>query len=340
MCDLVGFPDGPRHHDAKRLAAAADVTVPRDFAFSWHAVAKLVPADWPAHRAVVLLFPAGKSFCRALDVDELHAALGDRPVVLMGPFGDGQNFGFVTGGDRCPSCKSQAELGGCDGLFEKWWCGAGSWDKLVRFLDDPSVLLWLTFSQTVDHPKLISIPLGVEARFHAAAMAHMGDTLRANKTHLVGVTFSTTTNVYGNRVNALQHIPPRDVLLSAVNPWSEKIDKGKRLSMFNEAVGVFQSSRVVIAPSGMGPDTKRPFEALLHGSVPLMERDVGLFKSYARLPALWSNKWLADVDGLRDAYVEVVCRREEYKWEKLTWRGWIRFIRDVAEGNAAVSEWF
>ena len=73
-------------------------------------------------------------------------------------------------------------------------------------------------------------------------------------------------------------------------------------------------SMAVLALPGMGYDTYRLWETLALGSMPVLERGVGLDRTLYRLPALLVDDF-ADVtpDLVRQAYVEALYRADEVR---------------------------
>ena len=74
------------------------------------------------------------------------------------------------------------------------------------------------------------------------------------------------------------------------------------------------NSMAVLALPGVGYDTYRLWETLALGSMPVLERGVGLDRTLYRLPALLVDDF-ADVtpDLVRQAYVEALYRADEVR---------------------------
>ena len=74
------------------------------------------------------------------------------------------------------------------------------------------------------------------------------------------------------------------------------------------------TSMAVLALPGLGYDTYRLWEVLALGSMPVLERGVGLDRTLYRLPVLLVDDF-ADLtpDLLRQAYVEAIYRADEVK---------------------------
>ena len=94
--------------------------------------------------------------------------------------------------------------------------------------------------------------------------------------------------------------------------------KSPRLSQREFYIELARSMAILAIP-GMGYDTYRLWETLALGSMPVLERGVGLDRTLYRLPALLVDDF-ADVtpDLVRQAYVEALYRADE-----------VRLCRDV-----------
>jgi len=158
----------------------------------------------------------------------------------------------------------------------------------------------VTFSQNLDHPKLLGVPLGVSKYYWRVASAALPQTLRMNKTHLVGITFSASNDGgYLSRREWFRAVAQhRDQLdraaggheLAVLQSTASANPKSFNRTKWNEALTTFQRSKLIVAPGGLGIETKRPFEALLAGAVPLHVRNE-LFKHYRDLPFVWVDDY-------------------------------------------------
>jgi hypothetical protein len=104
------------------------------------------------------------------------------------------------------------------------------------------------------------------------------------------------------------------------------------------ALKTTRESKVHLAPGGFGADTKRPYEAILVGSVPLMLRDTGLYKTYRNLPVIFKDD-LRDDQAVEFEYASLVCRKTPFRFEKLVWTGWVEFIFALRDGRLTVEDW-
>jgi hypothetical protein len=91
-----------------------------------------------------------------------------------------------------------------------------------------------------------------------------------------------------------------------------------------------------IALPGLGYDTFRLWELLMLGSVPVLERGVGLDKTLWRLPALLVDDFDAVTPQLlRTAYVEALYRADDFEFERLTQSWWWTLLLNVSRAQSA-----
>jgi hypothetical protein len=166
--------------------------------------------------------------------------------------------------------------------------------------------------QFFDHPKVHSVPLGPLS-------------------NAIGALHANTT--MPNRMNILflsnldyQHRP-------AITQRTISNFNGTVTNRYNDGSDYFElmmTSKFVLCPSGLGWDTHRAWEALVLGTIPIMEtyyRKDGLYRSYANLPVLWVDHFdNVTPELLNQEYPRILSRAREYAFEKLTIQWWINLI--------------
>ena len=92
------------------------------------------------------------------------------------------------------------------------------------------------------------------------------------------------------------------------------------------------SSRFVLCPSGLGMDSYRLWETLLLGSIPIVESNPGLDRTYSFLPVLVvSNYSYLSPQLLRAAYPCFIEHAHEFKYKHLTSMYWQILIRRAVD---------
>jgi hypothetical protein len=96
------------------------------------------------------------------------------------------------------------------------------------------------------------------------------------------------------------------------------------------------NSKFILAPSGLGLDCYRNWEAIILGAIPVFEtlnRQDGLFRAYDDLPVLWVDHFDNVTPSLLEKeYPGIVSRARYYKFEKLTLRYWIDLVNSHRVG--------
>jgi len=301
--------------------------------FKWPDIVASQPEN--STRPVTIQFTGGKQFCKLFAPEEF--ALVHFPVIIVGPMGDGSNWGPFSGGKFSPYFRYRE----INANFESHVCGRGSWNQAMDFLESDKVLLWVTFSQNLEHPKLVSLPLALGSDFAPRALQRLAEALHTKKVNLIGLTFE---DGYNSRtewrhavLDAKQKLEANGHVIkeSGINPFHRTYPYKSKEDSWAEALRLFETSKLIVSPGGYGVDTKRPFESLLTGAIPLHLRN-GLHKSYRNLPVVFTDDYHLNATSF--AYMNAACMKSP-RFEKLTWSGWIEFILDVQEGRAHVGDW-
>jgi len=135
---------------------------------------------------------------------------------------------------------------------------------------------------------------------------------------------------------------PRPMIIACVQARMGthlRLAAGRSLDHRQYVASMVQSASVLCVP-GLGYDTFRVFETLFAGSMPVLERSMGLDRSWYRLPVLQLDDF-ADVTPavVRQAYVEALYHAHQGRWDfrRLTQAWWEALIFDSSVArNASV----
>ena len=161
--------------------------------------------------------------------------------------------------------------------------------KLDDKLDtDTFLLAWFAMNPSVVHPKLVPIPIGI------------------TNTPLGGPTKSQ------DFFNFVPKAPPflspkRDILLFGGNlgeshPSRSGIAAGLSWAHFSgrtnhtEFLSLLARSKFILSPRGGGPDTRRTWEALLMGCIPIVPRIAPMLPLYVGVPHIAVDDFIKDVN--------------------------------------------
>lgn len=200
------------------------------------------------------------------------------------------------------------------------------WDTSINgqfafLLNDPKIIAW--FAVNVDnyrHPKLFTIPLGVDVKHGKwkAIENVRNKTAKDKKKYLLYMNFTLNTCRYERgKVNQLFFNKPY-----CFKP------EGKKLEPYLQDVA---ASKFVLSPRGAGLDTFRTWEALYMGSIPVV-RTSSLDILFEGLPVLIIDNWEEiDEQFLNEKYAEF--SKKAYNWEKLSPKYWNDMIQAVKLDN-------
>ena len=178
----------------------------------------------------------------------------------------------------------------------------------------------------ISHPKIISIPRGVPP--NGGAKLVWDQAREALQKGLIKKTllFVASSN-WGQRPEIIACVKKSmGPSFMTRKPPSSKDDDPKSY------LRLLSTSFAVLAVPGLGYDTFRLWETLASGSMPVLERGVGLDRTLYRLPALLVDDF-ADVtpELIRQAYVEALYRADSWDYRRITARYWERLIFKASE---------
>lgn len=196
---------------------------------------------------------------------------------------------------------------------------------LKDILDDENIVaLVLNGHHNISHPKVISVPLGLQQGSLRDMWAAMQKAARsgAKKENLM---FTAGSN-YAFRPAIRECI--------AKNMKEHLTDNKKKISVSEFRKHLIASYSSLAMP-GLGADTYRLWETLASGTMPVLEKGMGLDRTLYRLPALLVEDY-AEVTPylLRQAYIEALYRADQWEYERMTKQYWERLIYEISESNS------
>ena len=199
-------------------------------------------------------------------------------------------------------------------------------EQIQKLVLDNENIVALIVSQhhNISHPKVISLPLGLESNMAREVYASM---MKAGQRGLKKeiLLYSAGSN-YAFRPAIRECIgrnfPKNDEkTFFASGVKADKETYRQRLTQ----------SYASVAMPGLGYDTYRLWETLASGSMPVVERGFGMDRTLYRLPVLLLDDYaLLTPELLRQAYVEALYRADQWEFERMTRRWWERLINDIS----------
>mmetsp|Transcript_6907 Transcript_6907/g.7152 ORF Transcript_6907/g.7152 Transcript_6907/m.7152 type:complete len:267 (-) Transcript_6907:220-1020(-) len=172
----------------------------------------------------------------------------------------------------------------------------------------------------ITHPKVLSFPLGVRDREGIWRSIQQAVSQEYKKDKLL---FSASSS-WGLRPHLLDCVKQR-----MKNELTASLTKLSLPRYYSHLI----TARLVLCMPGLGYDTYRIWETLIAGSMPVLEKGVGLDRTLWKLPALLVEDFSSlSPSLLRSAYIEALYRAErgEWEYERVGERWWIELVRDTA----------
>lgn len=179
----------------------------------------------------------------------------------------------------------------------------------------------------LDHPKVHSLPLGIKYTMKAQVLKLLREP-RIAKTQLLMINDNGSKHRKETTATVIENFAKSNVTLR--NTYDNK----KSSSYLKE----LRRSKFILAPSGLGWDCYRIWEALHFGTIPIIERhhrpNDGWRRTLAGLPVLWVEDFSEVTPSmLQTEFMKIAAKASEYQYEKLTRQWWIQFIQSHIEAT-------
>ncbi len=184
--------------------------------------------------------------------------------------------------------------------------------NFAHLLEDKKLIRWFAMNTTIEHPKLIPIPIGGGSLSQSGKEAYIRELMLnpAEKETLLYINFKPDN--HPERARALNYFADKSFC---------SIDKPCSSQEFLERVS---RAKYVLCPQGNGLDTHRVWETLLLGSIPILKHNE-LDPLYSDLPILFVNDWSeVSEELLQRRYAEL--KNGSYNFEKLMADYWLKLI--------------
>lgn len=229
---------------------------------------------------------------------------GMKPHVYIG-----SEWGDNWGSFSTPIPNRTVDWGGWLGHWNSAGCDL---EDLWYYLNHANLSAIVTTQhQWLDHPKVISVPLGQQSG--AAETLQMKPFLNRSNLFLISNSESDTRTPIHQRIIANFNGTIR-------NRKGDGSDYHKNI----------MSTKFILAPSGLGLDCYRNWEAMILGAIPVIEtlgRRDGLFRAYHGLPILLVDHFDNVTPSLLEKeYPGIVAKGEQYAFERLTLKYWIKLV--------------
>ena len=208
-----------------------------------------------------------------------------------------------------------ADWGEWESIFNREGCTK---EDLWWYLNHTNVSAIFTVThQMIDHPKVFSLPLGVnELKKRMSEELTLQETMTVkNRTELLLIAISS----YKHRPVIAEHVIA-NFNGTIRNRYKDGSDFWQNL----------RQAKFTLSPGGLGWDTYRAWQALCVGTIPVLEtyyRKDGFYRAFDDLPVLWVNHFDNVTPSLLEtSYPRILARAKECNFAKLTNQWWVDFI--------------
>jgi hypothetical protein len=227
-----------------------------------------------------------------------------------------------------------------------FWENQGcSKQQIMDYLNHPDTQLVVTTQfQSINHPKVVSVPLGIK-RDNRQFTRIMGV---LNKKPPSALTKNITDNHEDSRPTLLMiNSAPGENRLRIFDVVFHNFAKhGIELenlyppgiaTAYDPYLEQLRHAKFILSPSGMGFDCYRHWEAILMGTIPVLEHlnrsgTDGWLSTFDDLPVAWIDSYdNLTPQWLENEYHHIVSKWKSYQYKKLTLKHWIDLVQSAMQ---------
>jgi len=190
----------------------------------------------------------------------------------------------------------------------------------INYIPD-NIIKWYAQNVCVKHPKLESIPIGLENKIWYPHLNKGEKILKKSKEEKK---YKNLLYISHNiKTNPLERTEPYEIFK---NEFWVTINYGVNGINFDDYLHNLHSHKFVLCPEGNGTDTHRTWETLYVGSIPIEKRNLNnIF--YIDLPICFVDKW-SDIteEFLNQEYERINSKK--WNLQKLDFNYWISKIKN------------
>lgn len=256
-----------------------------------------------------------------------------RQFILMGPFYDWHhvNFGPLTEFDH-PSGANIFESRVTNKIAK---CADATLGWIWNLADSPSLMWWITHQQVstqLRHDKIRVMPIGFGyegwkisksgdiyiEKWRRDLVRRLQKSKSVHRSTLVLKSFTIHTNLFGDKGD-----DPRSVVTKELDSIPSLRDIPMQSFetdiQFSDAL---RQSKFVLSPWGWGPDCFRHYEAIAHGTIPIVMEEWTTDQTLEGLPHLRVKSWSDLNQSMLETEYELIHSRE-YNLNQLTRNHWL-----------------
>lgn len=186
-------------------------------------------------------------------------------------------------------------------------------DNNIEIAPPQNVLMWFAQNVNIVHPRVKSIPIGIENDFWLKDKKKLMQQKLKDKKNFKRMLY-VNHNV---KTNPKDRQKPYD--LFSGKAWAT-VNTGSNGQGFENYLDNIYNHPFVICPSGNGIDTHRTWECLYMNTIPIEKRNINN-QFYTDLPILFVDDWEEITERLlHDSFMRMTS--ETWNLEKLTFEYW------------------
>jgi hypothetical protein len=212
------------------------------------------------------------------------------------------------------------------------WTASGCTEEAVfEYLNHPNTrAVFTTQHQFNDHPKVHSLPLGIKHTMKESVL-QLINAPRVKKKQLLMI----NDNGWRHRQNVTAAVMKT---FASSNITLKNTYHNRHSKPYLEEL---RRSKFILAPSGLGWDCYRIWEAIHFNTIPIIERynraKDGWRRTLDGLPVLWVEHYHeVTPDLLEEEFLNIASTANGYIYEKLTIPWWVAFIRSYVPEDTRI----
>jgi hypothetical protein len=201
-------------------------------------------------------------------------------------------------------------------------------EGILNFLNSEYCVVWFTQNCTLNHPKVIPIPIGMDYHTFSRQLSPFKQEQTLLKIKQKSIPFyERKVQCYGNyhfSMDNKYYTSDRYDCLKSVKPsltYYEKNPVNRNQTWENQSIYAF-----VLSPAGGGLDCHRTWEAIALGCIPIVKRwNLPIDMVYDDLPVLIVNEWADITEELLTNTIREFKERQ-FNYNKLFLKYWVNLI--------------
>lgn len=198
----------------------------------------------------------------------------------------------------------------------------------LNILNLPNLKLWICQNKNINHPKLLSIPIGITNYDEPNNEIHkiIGNT---NRLYNISIEPKKILNLVYLNITSKNYPQERLKILSLYKNqnWVTYETPNQSNNGHENFLRKIKDHKFIFAPRGNGIDTHRLWEALYLNTIPIVKKCIGM-EDFYHLPILFIDEWdNITEEFLNKKYDEINSKK--YDLNIITIDYWIKLLKNI-----------